>query len=216
MSDVCRAYFHDTKQRLRETHNLHVTVGTNMRMWKSLHLKAVERQGWSNVYPAFDPDVFDLNAGNSLWIGLRYGSRVVAWIAGRLIETDDFDKFLRSGNLWNPSGDTFPWWVAPDRPQKGGRFWHQGGLDVDPEYRGKRLGGDLARLVRAAGIIQFEANHGFGMEEAAMGATDVYRRLYGWHHKTKVFEEWNALGPSQDMYLTESSREETIEELGRG
>ncbi len=101
----------------------------------------------------------------------------------------------------------------PAREKFSGCIWHQGGLDVDPKWRGRRLGGLLARLTRVAIIVLIEVGHGFVAKVEGLAKEGLFDRLYGWHRIEKAMEGWDILGKAQNMYINDSSRAETVESL---
>jgi hypothetical protein len=202
--DFSLAWMEDRKYAL--------TVDVDMAAWAQTMRNA---PGMSLVNPTFDPEHSPLSAGNSFWLDVRTGSQTIATCAARLIETDDYMAFKRSGRLWHDplrvNDGALQIDPAPDVPLICGRVGHEGGLWVHPKHRKRGLSVILPHLVRALCAREWDVDWQTAVTRQGVGECGIVNWAYGVPHLRRFFEGISPMTDTHDrLYMAYMDRRELM------
>lgn len=149
---------------------------SDLRRWKE-HIEEVS--GDSGASKTLDPDLNDVQPGNSFWVYLKdQKGKIVACHANRFLETDDFiQEYISTHRFFGnkcPTLHHFPIQFCEPVPVLKGRINFGAGTWVHPEFRGKSLGGLISHTGRTLALRHFLIDYYI----AFIVATDR-RRQYG-------------------------------------
>jgi hypothetical protein len=192
-----------------------LTVDVDMAAWAQIMRSA---PGMSLVNPTFDPTHSPLSPKNSFWLDVRRGSTTIATCAGRLIVTEDYLMFKRSGRLWHdplrPTDRELPMNFPPSLPAIGGHIGHEGGLWVHPDHRKLGLSVILPHLTRALCFREWNVDWQTAVTRQGIGECGIVSRAYGVPHLLRFFEGISPMTDTQDrLYMVYMDRGELIGSL---
>jgi len=133
-----------------------VSIENDFSAWRDFVLSYVAKVPNST----YDPDRFPRRSETGFYVAAKVDGCVIAVVANRLFETDNWFRFVRSGGLWwqSPPRSVRPTVVHPFANALGidGRVSHCGGGMIDPEYRGQGLPNILCRWARLEGVKRWQ------------------------------------------------------------
>ena len=196
---------------------LELTIESNLATWVA-HMR--QAPGTVAVSPTLDPEFSEVSSANSFWLSLRtQQGRIVASVAHRLFETDDFLSLIRSHKIFYDRKPLLHYrplnvFAPPDAPMLAGRVGYGGGNWVDPEYRGRGLASYLPRIHRALGLRHFDIDWLVALVREQINTSNAYGDKVGVPHKFLCLRGWfpprNADGEYGIIY---ASRHEIVAEL---
>ena len=212
--DTARRYLKSSIELIQRS-GFKMSLIFEMESWASL-MRSVPRA--TIVNPTFDPSFSDLSPGDAFWISISDTSgSVVACIADRLIQTENFMAEIESGRLWynspSPEQRVELTTEASDLLYPG-MVGHAGGLWVHPKARGIGLSWLLPRLCRALSIMNWNVDRHCGMVFGDLYASGMTAQSYGFPESARCINGWFPPTHSEQLvYVVHISREQLLSQL---
>lgn len=176
--------------------------------------------GTLRVAATHDPTHCHVHPGNAFWAWFENRTgQIVACIAHKVVETDNLLDEVRSHRLFfnrKPILRHYPvkLCVGDDVPVLAGHIGYTGGLWVHPDYRGRAIGGIMARLCRNLSVRHFHIDWNVGL----IADTPARRRMglegYGMAHCTPLLKGTFPLsGEQRDMQMFYMSKSEILAQI---
>lgn len=141
-----------TYQNALEKAGYEISIENDFLKWRDFVLS----HGAKIPNPTYDPDRFPRCSETGFYVAAKVDGRLVAVVANRLFETENWLSLVRSGGLWwqSPPSTIRPTVVHPFAHALGirGRISHCGGGMIDPGHRGQGLPNVLCRWARLEGV----------------------------------------------------------------
>jgi hypothetical protein len=188
--------------------------------WMEITLK--NRSLVDGISPSFDPELGEVNAENSVWLLARKNGEDVGWVCLRHDWVDDYEAHIKGGRLWGPEGTPrakpLPNYIETKIVKSiTGSVVHSGGACVTIPYRnkeiaGKRLVSYFTRLLRAHGLLKFQADWLTGsLVQAKLAKLNFGTEIYGYENTVKISENYfPSMDSDRDVWLNVSSRQQQL------
>lgn len=190
------------------------SINDNLDSWVDYYLEANPN---GVINSAVNPAIHDLHPDNSFWLAVyKRGTReIVACIAHRMIETDNFLEYQRSQKLWfGERADKLPpldlAQPADAYPDAKGLIAYPAGLLVLPSERRSGLAWILIRIARAYALMRWpHLSWGCGNSLEGTAARGLPFNTYGYTRCDLLVDGWfEDTKQSQKVFMTSVSREQ--------